>query len=72
MNILQMDMNLLKVLYLLTSTGSSQKTADKLGISTSAVSHALARLREVLESLCSGGKGIARCRRCLPCRLKKR
>lgn len=49
MNILQMDMNLLKVLYLLTSTGSSQKTADKLGISTSAVSHALARLREVLD-----------------------
>ncbi|MCS4267836.1 LysR family transcriptional regulator [Serratia sp. BIGb0163] len=49
MNILQMDMNLLKVLYLLTSTGSSQKTADKLGISTSAVSHALARLREVLN-----------------------
>ncbi|MGO2435414.1 MAG: LysR family transcriptional regulator, partial [Serratia proteamaculans] len=49
MNILQMDMNLLKVLYLLTCTGSSQKTADKLGISTSAVSHALARLREVLD-----------------------
>lgn len=49
MNILQMDMNLLKVLYLLMVTGSSRKTADRLGISTSAVSHALARLREVLD-----------------------
>jgi len=48
-NILQMDMNLLKVLYLLTTTGSSQQTADRLGISTSAVSHALARLRDVLD-----------------------
>lgn len=49
MNILQMDMNLLKVLYLLMVTGSSRKTAERLGISTSAVSHALARLREVLD-----------------------
>ncbi|WP_313486786.1 LysR family transcriptional regulator [Pseudescherichia sp.] len=49
MNILQLDMNLLKVLYVMLITGSTSKTAQKLGLSASAVSHALSRLRESLD-----------------------
>ncbi len=41
MNLLQMDMNLLKVLYVLLETSSTGKTAQKLALSPSAVSHAL-------------------------------
>lgn len=48
MNILQLDMNLLKVLYVMLTTGSTSRTAQKLALSPSAVSHALARLRESL------------------------
>lgn len=47
-NILQLDMNLLKVLYVMLTTGSTSRTAQKLALSPSAVSHALARLREAL------------------------
>lgn len=42
-------MNLLKVLYVLLQTRSTGKTAARLGISASAVSHALARLRDALS-----------------------
>ncbi|EFW6054846.1 LysR family transcriptional regulator, partial [Salmonella enterica] len=49
MNLLQMDMNLLKVLYVLLETGSTGKTAQKLALSPSAVSHALMRLRDALH-----------------------
>ncbi|EKQ6671711.1 LysR family transcriptional regulator, partial [Salmonella enterica] len=49
MNLLQMDMNLLKVLYVLLETGSTGKTAQKLALSSSAVSHALMRLRDALN-----------------------
>ncbi|EIX2914916.1 LysR family transcriptional regulator, partial [Salmonella enterica] len=49
MNLLQMDMNLLKVLYVLLETSSTGKTAQKLALSPSAVSHALMRLRDVLN-----------------------
>ena len=48
MNILQLDMNLLKVLYVMLTTGSTSRTARKLDLSPSAVSHALSRLRESL------------------------
>ncbi|EEP6683697.1 TPA: LysR family transcriptional regulator, partial [Salmonella enterica] len=48
MNLLQMDMNLLKVLYVLLETSSTGKTAQKLALSPSAVSHALMRLRDAL------------------------
>lgn len=47
-NILQLDMNLLKVLYVMLITGSTSRTAQKLALSPSAVSHALARLRDAL------------------------
>ncbi len=49
MNLLQMDMNLLKVLYVLLETSSTGKTAQKLALSPSAVSHALMRLRDALN-----------------------
>lgn len=49
MNILQLDLNLLKVLYVMLTTGSTSLTAQKLGLSASAVSHALNRLRESLD-----------------------
>ena len=49
LNILQLDLNLLKVLYVLLQTGSTKETALKLQISPSAVSHALNRLRGVLD-----------------------
>ena len=49
MNILQLDLNLLKVLYVMLTTGSTSLTAKKLGLSASAVSHALNRLRESLD-----------------------
>lgn len=42
-------MNLLKVLYVLLQTRSTGKTATRLGISASAVSHALSRLRDVMN-----------------------
>ncbi|EPP1002710.1 LysR family transcriptional regulator [Cronobacter dublinensis] len=48
MNILQLDMNLLKVLYVMLQTGSTGETAQRLSLTPSAVSHALARLREAL------------------------
>lgn len=49
MNLLQFDLNLLKVLHVLLQTGSTKDTAQKLQISPSAVSHALSRLRNVLD-----------------------
>lgn len=49
MNILQLDLNLLKILYVMLSTGSTSLTAKKLGLSASAVSHALTRLRDSLN-----------------------
>lgn len=49
MNILQFDLNLLKILHVMLMTGSTSLTAQKLGISASAVSHALTRLREALQ-----------------------
>ncbi|MEQ4923436.1 LysR family transcriptional regulator [Proteus hauseri] len=49
MNIAQFDFNLLKVLYALLQTGSTRDAALKLGISSSAVSHALSRLRVALN-----------------------
>lgn len=49
MNLLQFDLNLLKVLHVLLQTGSTKDTAQKLQISPSAVSHALSRLRSVLD-----------------------
>lgn len=49
MNLLQMDMNLLKVLYVLLETSFTGKTAQKLALSPSAVSHALMRLRDALN-----------------------
>lgn len=49
MNILQLDMNLLKVLYVLLQTGSTRQTAARLGLSVSAVSHAVNRLRDALQ-----------------------
>lgn len=55
MNLLQMDMNLLKVLYVLLETSSTGKTAQKLALSPSAVSHALMRLRDALTIRCSTG-----------------
>lgn len=56
MNLLQMDMNLLKVLYVLLETSSTGKTAQKLALSPSAVSHALMRLRDALnDPLFPGG-----------------
>jgi len=48
MNLAQFDFNLLKVLYALLLTGSTKEAAYKLGISSSAVSHALSRLRLAL------------------------
>ncbi|WP_256744469.1 helix-turn-helix domain-containing protein, partial [Cronobacter sakazakii] len=48
MNILQLDMNLLKVLYVMLQTGTTGETAQRLNITPSAVSHALSRLREAL------------------------
>lgn len=48
MNLAQFDFNLLKVLYALLLTGSTKEAASKLGISSSAVSHALSRLRSAL------------------------
>lgn len=48
MNLAQFDFNLLKVLYALLLTGSTKEAAHKLGISPSAVSHALSRLRSAL------------------------
>lgn len=49
MNILQLDLNLLKVLHVLLQTASTKETAHILQISPSAVSHALNRLRSVLN-----------------------
>ncbi|WP_120510887.1 LysR family transcriptional regulator [Photobacterium salinisoli] len=49
MNLIQLDMNLLKVLYVLLQTGSTGLTARRLAITPSAVSHALGRLREALN-----------------------
>ncbi|EOV9670287.1 LysR family transcriptional regulator [Cronobacter sakazakii] len=48
MNILQLDMNLLKVLYVMLQTGTTGETAQRLNITPSAVSHAISRLREAL------------------------
>lgn len=48
MNLAQFDFNLLKVLYALLLTGSTKEAAHKLGVSPSAVSHALSRLRLTL------------------------
>jgi len=44
-----LDLNLLRVLDMLVEQRSVTRTADRLGLTQSAVSHALARLRETLD-----------------------
>ncbi len=43
------DLNLLKVFHALAETGSASRAADRLGLTQSAVSHALNRLRHVFR-----------------------
>ena len=56
MNIAQLDLNLLVVLHELLRTGSTTETAQRLGRTQSAISHALGRLRDSLgDRLIAGG-----------------
>ena len=49
MQLSAVDMNLLVVLGALLETGSVKGAASRLGLSPSATSHALGRLRELLD-----------------------
>lgn len=59
-NVHDLDLNLLRVLDALLETRSATRSARRLGIGQSAVSHALARLRRALADplLVKGGRGL--------------
>ncbi len=72
MHIAGMDLNLIVVLHALLSERSVSRAAKRIGLSQSATSHALARLRGLLKDPLFVRAGVGSCRRHAPRRWQRR